>query len=64
MRRAVNALVSAAMETLVEIYVALLDAAVDPVRDRFGWLVATLMVLLLLVAIPIGLLLWAFRHFC
>jgi hypothetical protein len=50
------------MEMLVEIYVALLDAAVDPVRDRFGWLVATIMVLLL-VAIPIGLLVWAFRHF-
>jgi hypothetical protein len=50
------------MESLVEIYVALLDAAVDPVRDRFGWLVATLMALVLLGA-PIGLLVWAFWHF-
>ena len=47
------------LEGLVELVFHLADAAVDPVRKRYGWLAATVMVLSLL-AILIGLVVLAF----
>jgi hypothetical protein len=42
------------VEGALELGVHLVDAAVDPVRKRYGRLVATLMVLAI-IALPIGL---------